>query len=194
MMHGQVDPQGSLFSYFSAEERIPVDHPLRAVKVQADGVLEASRFTVRRRNNVLHDYLRQAGASSRFLCQRRQRLGRFERDSTRSAAQSDSGFWRHDARYGRRDQSDRHCQWQRVVYRRGRCCQSDHGLSISSALATPGADAIGIDSLQIAAVPEPSQAVLMLAGLACLFAFRRRLTGVAGSADAFPGATAASLR
>ena len=38
-MRGQVDPQGGLFSYFSVEERIPADHPLRRVKAQADAVL-----------------------------------------------------------------------------------------------------------------------------------------------------------
>src|SRR5262247_2361928 len=40
-MRGQVDPQGSMFSYFSVEERIPADHPLRRVKAQADAVLGA---------------------------------------------------------------------------------------------------------------------------------------------------------
>ena len=40
-MRGQIDPQKGLFSYFSVEERIPVDHPLRRVKVQADAVLAA---------------------------------------------------------------------------------------------------------------------------------------------------------
>ena len=38
-MRGQVDPQSGLFSYFSVEERIPTDHPLRRVKAQADAVL-----------------------------------------------------------------------------------------------------------------------------------------------------------
>jgi transposase len=38
-MRGHVDPQGALFSYFSVEERVPADHPLRRVKVQADAVL-----------------------------------------------------------------------------------------------------------------------------------------------------------
>jgi transposase len=38
-MRGHVDPQGPLFSYFSVEERIPCDHPLRKVKAQADAVL-----------------------------------------------------------------------------------------------------------------------------------------------------------
>ncbi len=38
-MRGQVDPQSGLFSYFSVEERIPRDHPLRRVKAQADAVL-----------------------------------------------------------------------------------------------------------------------------------------------------------
>ena len=38
-MRGQVDPQSGLFSYFSVEERIPADHPLRRVKAQAGAVL-----------------------------------------------------------------------------------------------------------------------------------------------------------
>jgi hypothetical protein len=38
-MRGQVDPQSGLFSYFSVEERVPVDHPLRRIKPQADAVL-----------------------------------------------------------------------------------------------------------------------------------------------------------
>lgn len=38
-MRGRVDPQGSMFSYFSVEERVPADHPLRRVKAQADAVL-----------------------------------------------------------------------------------------------------------------------------------------------------------
>ena len=38
-MRGHVDPQSSLFSYFSIEERIPPEHPLRAIKAQAESVL-----------------------------------------------------------------------------------------------------------------------------------------------------------
>ena len=38
-MRGHVDPQSGLFSYFSVEERIPADHPLRGVKAQAEAVL-----------------------------------------------------------------------------------------------------------------------------------------------------------
>ena len=38
-MRGRVDPQSGLFSYFSVEERIAADHPLRRVKAQADAVL-----------------------------------------------------------------------------------------------------------------------------------------------------------
>jgi transposase len=38
-MRGHVDPQSGLFSYFSVEERIPTDHPLRRIKAQADAVL-----------------------------------------------------------------------------------------------------------------------------------------------------------
>ena len=40
-MRGQVDPQGPMFSYFSVEERVPADHPLRRIKPQADAVLAA---------------------------------------------------------------------------------------------------------------------------------------------------------
>lgn len=38
-MRGQVDPQGSMFSYFSAESRVPETHPLRAIKRDAGAVL-----------------------------------------------------------------------------------------------------------------------------------------------------------
>jgi hypothetical protein len=37
-MRGHVDPQVGLFTYFSVEERIPRDHPLRHIKWQADTV------------------------------------------------------------------------------------------------------------------------------------------------------------
>ena len=40
-MRGHVDPQSGLFSYFSVEERIPRDHPLRRIKSQADAVLSS---------------------------------------------------------------------------------------------------------------------------------------------------------
>lgn len=40
-MRGHVDPQSSLFSYFSIEERIPAEHPLRTIKAQADAVLRS---------------------------------------------------------------------------------------------------------------------------------------------------------
>ncbi|MHB1956773.1 MAG: transposase [Sulfobacillus sp.] len=38
-MRGHVDPQTCLFSYFSIEEPLPIEHPLRAIKSQADAVL-----------------------------------------------------------------------------------------------------------------------------------------------------------
>lgn len=38
-MRGHVDPQGSMFSYFSPESRVPAEHPLRAIKRDADTVL-----------------------------------------------------------------------------------------------------------------------------------------------------------
>lgn len=40
-MRGHVDPQACLFSYFSVEERIAADHPLRRIKAQADAALAA---------------------------------------------------------------------------------------------------------------------------------------------------------
>lgn len=38
-MRGHVDPQASMFSYFSPESRVPADHPLRPIKRDADAVL-----------------------------------------------------------------------------------------------------------------------------------------------------------
>jgi transposase len=40
-MRGHVDPQGPLFSYFSLEDRVPADHPLRSIKAQADAILRS---------------------------------------------------------------------------------------------------------------------------------------------------------
>src|SRR5438876_9068786 len=40
-MRGHVDPQGSMFTYFSPESRVPADHPLRSIKANADSVLSS---------------------------------------------------------------------------------------------------------------------------------------------------------
>ena len=40
-MRGKDDQQGSIFSYVSAEDRIPAEHPLRAVRRVVDEVLRA---------------------------------------------------------------------------------------------------------------------------------------------------------
>jgi uncharacterized protein YdaU (DUF1376 family) len=40
-MRGQLNPQSSMFHYFSPESRVPADHPLRAVKQLADRALGA---------------------------------------------------------------------------------------------------------------------------------------------------------
>ena len=40
-MRGQLDPQSSMFHYFSPESRVPADHPLRRVKRLADRALGA---------------------------------------------------------------------------------------------------------------------------------------------------------
>ena len=38
-MRGHVDPQGSMFTYFSPEARVPAQHPLRSIKAKSDAVL-----------------------------------------------------------------------------------------------------------------------------------------------------------
>jgi len=38
-MRGQADQQGGMFFYFRPEDRVPSDHPLRAVKARADAAL-----------------------------------------------------------------------------------------------------------------------------------------------------------
>jgi transposase len=40
-MRGKDEQQGSVFSYVSAEERIPADHPLRAARKTVDEVLRS---------------------------------------------------------------------------------------------------------------------------------------------------------
>ncbi len=40
-MRGEVDPQSSMFHYFSVASRIPADHPLRRVKKLAVLALSA---------------------------------------------------------------------------------------------------------------------------------------------------------
>lgn len=40
-MRGQVDPQATMLHYFSAESRVPADHPLRRVKQLAERALDA---------------------------------------------------------------------------------------------------------------------------------------------------------
>lgn len=40
-MRGQLDPQSSMFHYFSPESRVPADRPLRRVKKLADRALAA---------------------------------------------------------------------------------------------------------------------------------------------------------
>lgn len=40
-MRGQVDPQSSMFTYFSPEARVPAGHPLRGLKAYADAVLRS---------------------------------------------------------------------------------------------------------------------------------------------------------
>lgn len=40
-MRGEVDPKAAMFSYVSAERRVPTDHPLRSIKADADAALRA---------------------------------------------------------------------------------------------------------------------------------------------------------
>jgi hypothetical protein len=43
-MRGTDRQQSSMFSYISAEQRVPEDHPLRALRAMADAALTESRF------------------------------------------------------------------------------------------------------------------------------------------------------
>lgn len=61
------------------------------------------------------------------------------------------------------------------------------GFSISSAASIPGADAIGIDNLQVSPVPEPSQAALMLAGILVLGGLQFLRTRTSGHSSHMPG-------
>src|ERR1700694_4521157 len=40
-MRGHLEPQASMFSYFSPEARVPAAHPLRSIKGYADAVLKS---------------------------------------------------------------------------------------------------------------------------------------------------------
>jgi transposase len=42
-MRGQENPQTSMFSYVSLEQRVPKDHPLRALRALVDGILANMR-------------------------------------------------------------------------------------------------------------------------------------------------------
>ena len=40
-MRGEINPQDAMFSYVSPERRVPVDHPLRRIKADADQAVRA---------------------------------------------------------------------------------------------------------------------------------------------------------
>lgn len=42
-MRGHVDPQSRMFSYFSPEERVPAEHPLRSIKAYTESALKQIR-------------------------------------------------------------------------------------------------------------------------------------------------------
>src|SRR3974377_1898915 len=63
-MRGKDDQQGSVFSYLSAEERIPADHPLRDVRTAVDEVL---RSMSKRFDSVYADSGRHSIAPERLL-------------------------------------------------------------------------------------------------------------------------------
>jgi len=43
-MRGLDHPQSGMFSYISAERRVPKDHPLRAIRVMVDAALKESSW------------------------------------------------------------------------------------------------------------------------------------------------------
>ncbi len=43
-MRGHVDPQSHIFSYFSPEQRVPANHPLRSIKAYTDSTLKQIRL------------------------------------------------------------------------------------------------------------------------------------------------------
>ena len=46
-MHGPDEQQPAMFSYLSPEERVPLDHPLRAIRQICDKILQQMSFPVR---------------------------------------------------------------------------------------------------------------------------------------------------
>jgi transposase len=44
MMRGTDYPQSAMFSYISAERRVPKDHPLRTIRVMVDTALRESSW------------------------------------------------------------------------------------------------------------------------------------------------------
>src|SRR5260370_34444864 len=42
-MRGHVDPQAHMFSYFSPEQLVPANHPLRSIKAYTDSALKQIR-------------------------------------------------------------------------------------------------------------------------------------------------------
>lgn len=40
-MRGRVEQQGGMFYYFRPEDRVPAEHPLRAIKARADAALRS---------------------------------------------------------------------------------------------------------------------------------------------------------
>jgi transposase len=79
-MRGHVEPQSGLFSYFSVEERIPKDHPLRPIKAQADAVLAsmssalASMYADRGRPSIAPERLLKASLLIALYTVRSERL------------------------------------------------------------------------------------------------------------------------
>ena len=45
MMRGEDRKQAGMFSYISPEQRVPKDHPLRAIRVMTDAALKGTRLT-----------------------------------------------------------------------------------------------------------------------------------------------------
>ena len=69
-MRGVDHQQSGMFSYISAERRVPMDHPLRAIRVMVDAALKESswRFDAVYASSGRRSQFRQRSFCARCCC------------------------------------------------------------------------------------------------------------------------------